>query len=205
MQVNNSRNKTIDNDVLKSKDLLIDNIELDLGDLDHIDKIDIDSNTKNPISHQDEQDLFNYEENYQQAMNSLNMEFDAYLYELNKKLQIVKEERKKTELNAKLLQHRVYLLHNQEKLAASRFESTKKKIEQIIENRKFINFGNLLQADVEMTKRKNLENLKNSLKAKKREALCEGRDNTSRSPNGKFQKSKNVSKLDKIRIESKVL
>lgn len=97
-------------------------------------------------------------------MNTLNNEFDDYISELHRKLQIVKEERKRSEMETKILKHRVTLLHNQEKLAFQKFEKTRNKLEKIIDNRKFINNENNLTKLARQIKETNLAKLKENAK-----------------------------------------
>jgi hypothetical protein len=69
---------------------------------------------------------------------SLKEEYENYLKELHRKLQIAKEERKRSEMEATVLQHRVMLLLNQEKLAIRKFETTRNKLDDLCNKRKII-------------------------------------------------------------------
>ncbi len=68
----------------------------------------------------------------------LNQEYENYIQELHRKLQIAREERKRSEMETKVLEHRVGLLLNQEKLAKRKFESTKSKLEDLTQKKKII-------------------------------------------------------------------
>ena len=63
------------------------------------------------------------------------MEYDECINELKKQLAIAKELRKKSEVDKTALEHRIFLLKNQEKYVLLQFQNTKKKIEQILKNR----------------------------------------------------------------------
>ena len=65
----------------------------------------------------------------------LNEEYDAYIQELKKQIQFVREERKNSELMVKTIEHRITLLQNQEKYVILQFQNAKQKIEQILINR----------------------------------------------------------------------
>ncbi len=74
-------------------------------------------------------------------LRTLNEEFNGIIQELHRRLQFAKGERKKTQNEAKILQHRVNLLQNQEKKALQRFEKTRNKFAQISEKRKFFDYS----------------------------------------------------------------
>lgn len=77
-----------------------------------------------------------FEENeYDVDINRINAEYEQCIQELLRRVQIAKEDRKKSEQNLKTLQHRVVLLQKQEKLAKQQFENTKQKLESILGNR----------------------------------------------------------------------
>lgn len=60
-----------------------------------------------------------------------------YIDDLHKRLQIVKEDRKKAEMESKTIKNRVYLLQSQEKTVFQKFQRTKCQIDQIMQNRKY--------------------------------------------------------------------
>ena len=68
-------------------------------------------------------------------LTNLHMEYDECINELKKQLAIAKELRKKSEVDKTALEHRIFLLKNQEKYVLLQFQNTKKKIEQILKNR----------------------------------------------------------------------
>lgn len=133
-------------------------------------------------------------------LNTLNEEYDNYIHELHRKLQIAKEERKRSEMEAKLLQHRVVLLHNQEKLAIQKFERTRNKLEQIIENRKFISQENKVSEHVREEKRKNLIKLRETVKSRKENLRTSSQSNLRKNP---LSRSKDLRILQQIRDSSK--
>ena len=65
----------------------------------------------------------------------LQMEYEESIAFLKKKYKEAKEARKFSEKRKIELEHRINVLKSQEKLAISQFQNTKKKIEQILENR----------------------------------------------------------------------
>ena len=69
------------------------------------------------------------------SLTNFNNQFDECISELKRQLQLSKELRKKSEVDAKALEHRIILLKNQEKYVMLQFQNTKKKIEQILINR----------------------------------------------------------------------
>ncbi len=101
---------------------------------------------------------------------SIHEEFDELIHELHRKLQYAKEERKKSQAEAKTLQHRVMLLHNQEKLAQQRFERTKHKLDKIIDNRKFFNQSSKVSKAIQSSKNNRIDQLREQAK-KQRENL----------------------------------
>lgn len=62
-------------------------------------------------------------------------DYDEYITDLKRQFQLSKELRKKSEVDAKSLEHKILLLQNQEKYVMMQFLNTKKKIEQILINR----------------------------------------------------------------------
>lgn len=68
-------------------------------------------------------------------LTNLHLEYDECINELKKQLTIAKELRKKSEIDKKTLEHRIFLLKNQEKYVLLQFQNTKKKVEQILKNR----------------------------------------------------------------------
>lgn len=68
-------------------------------------------------------------------LTNLHIEYDECINELKKQLAIAKELRKKSEVDKTALEHRIFLLKNQEKYVLLQFQNTKKKIEQILKNR----------------------------------------------------------------------
>lgn len=97
-------------------------------------------------------------------LNTLHDEYDHCIHMLHKRLGAVREDRKKSEMDITLLQHRVFLLHNQEKLAMQKFERTKNKLEQILDNRRFMGYVSNLNETLKIEKSKNLEKLKENVK-----------------------------------------
>ena len=59
-----------------------------------------------------ENDIEDYDIDY----NEIVQQYDEYISELIRKLQIAKEERKQIQMNTKQLEHRLLLLNNQERL-----------------------------------------------------------------------------------------
>lgn len=140
----------------------------------------------------------NNEEECEYTITSLNQEYDNCIHELHRRLQIAKEERKRSEMDTKILQHRVLLLNNQEKIAMKRYERTKVKLDQIVQNRKFMNYSNNLSQAVKEDRERQMKKLKENVNTK-REKM---RNNTSgifnsfdRSGNG----SKDLKVLNQIR------
>jgi len=91
----------------------------------------------------------NNENNIEIDLDSLNQEFDNYISNLKKQLQIAKNERKQSDKNIVTIKHRIDLLQNQEKYVILQFQNTKDKIEKILLNRtkaeerlKLLNFNN---------------------------------------------------------------
>jgi hypothetical protein len=64
-----------------------------------------------------------------------NIEYDNDIDILLKRLQMVKEERKRAERCTKQTEHRLYLLQNQEKLAAKKLEMTRRRIEEVLNSK----------------------------------------------------------------------
>jgi hypothetical protein len=95
-------------------------------------------------------------------LRTLNAEFDGIIQELHRRLQFTKGERKKTQNEAKILQHRVNLLQNQEKLAIQRFEKTRNKFEQILEKRKFFDYSNKISQGCQIIKDKKITQLRDN-------------------------------------------
>ncbi len=87
--------------------------------------------TESKIGCERSQRDFDYTEN-------LNLDYENQIQELHRRLQIAKEERKKSQSEAKILEQRVTLLLNQEKIALRKYESTKNKLDDICNKRKFI-------------------------------------------------------------------
>ncbi len=87
----------------------------------------------------------------------MNEEFDQLINELHRKLQIAKEERKRSEMEAKLLQHRVAILQRQEQSERKRYETTKAKFEEILESSR-------KNYDQSFIKKKKIQNIKNKFK-----------------------------------------
>lgn len=81
---------------------------------------------------------FNKRDNNLLNSQLLQMEFENQIQELHRKLQIAREERKRSEMDAKFLEHRVMLLLNQEKLARRKYENTKNKLEDLYLKRRLI-------------------------------------------------------------------
>lgn len=109
------------------------------------------------------------------------------------KIQLAKEERKKSESDLVSLQHRIYLLRNQEKIIKQKFERTKSKLEQIIDNRKFINYENSLNLAVKEERERQLERKKQNVRKIKQNL---------KHPKSVNKKSKYLDKLNKIRAHS---
>ncbi|MCQ2820928.1 MAG: hypothetical protein MJ252_27030, partial [archaeon] len=65
----------------------------------------------------------------------LQMEYEESVAYLKKKYKEAKQARKDSEKRKIELEHRISVLKNQEKYAIAQFQNTKKKIEQILENR----------------------------------------------------------------------
>ena len=55
-------------------------------------------------------------EDYDIDYNEIVQQYDEYISDLIRKLQMAKEERKQIEMNTKQLEHRILLLNNQERL-----------------------------------------------------------------------------------------
>jgi len=69
-------------------------------------------------------------------LSKLNLEHDIYLSSLKKKLAIIKEERKKSEVNVINAKKKIIELQKEEQKSLNELENTKKYIKKIIENRK---------------------------------------------------------------------
>ena len=69
-------------------------------------------------------------------LSKLNLEHDIYLSSLKKKLAIIKEERKKSEVNVINTKKKIIELQKEEQKSLNELENTKKYIKKIIENRK---------------------------------------------------------------------
>lgn len=120
----------------------------------------------------------------------MNVEFDQLINELHRKLQIAKEERKRSEMEAKLLQHRVAILQKQEKSERKRYENTKAKFEEILDsNRK--NYDNSLTKIIKKNKIHNTKNKYNHIQ--------------SHYVLNKSQSTNDIKVLQKIRESNKVI
>jgi hypothetical protein len=131
-------------------------------------------------------------------LSSLQNEYDQCILDLHRKLQIAREERKKSQMDSKLLEHRVFLLQNQEKIAMQKFERTRFKLDQILNNRKFINYGSNLVKGVQEEKQRELE--------RKREYVRMRKEINSQPSHQKSHSmvSKDLQMLNQIRASSRV-
>jgi hypothetical protein len=105
--------------------------------------------------------IYNQDADYINSQ-TLKEEYENYLQDLHRKLQIAKEERKRSEMEATVLQHRVMLLLNQEKLAIRKFETTKNKLEDLYNKRRIIsenqNYAKLHKSNRDKEIQNNKEN-----------------------------------------------
>jgi len=100
-------------------------------------------------------------------LETLNKEYDMYNDHLFKKLQLMKEERKKAESETEVLKNRVISLQIQEKAAIQKFERTKWQINQIVENRKHFKVEDNRTKIWKETSKKEAEELKERVKKMK--------------------------------------
>jgi hypothetical protein len=86
---------------------------------------------------------------------------------LFKKIQLMKEDRKKAESETEILKNRVISLQIQEKAALQKFERTKWQINQIVENRKHFKVEDNRNKIWKETNKKEAEELKERVKKMK--------------------------------------
>lgn len=86
-------------------------------------------------------------------LSKLNLEHDIYISSLKKKLSLIKEERKKTEIDVTLLKKKIFELQKEELKSLKQLENTKRYIKKIIENRKKYTKKNY---DIKITKINNI-------------------------------------------------
>lgn len=102
-----------------------------------------------------------------------NEENNVDLDELHKKFQIIKDERKKAQLQEEIIKKRLHNLSNQEKINLSRIDSTKKIIETQRENKDFMKKQEKIRQ--ESNKRKEKDSIENKQRVKsKNEKIKEG-------------------------------
>ena len=70
------------------------------------------------------------------CLSKISLEYDLYISSLKKKLVIIKEKRKQSEMNVTNLKHRIFDLQKEEQKSLRQLENTKKYIKKIIDNRK---------------------------------------------------------------------
>ena len=100
-------------------------------------------------------------------LDTLNKEYDMYNDHLFKKIQLMKEDRKKAESETEILKNRVISLQIQEKAALQKFERTKWQINQIVENRKHFKVEDNRNKIWKETNKKEAEELKERVKKMK--------------------------------------
>jgi hypothetical protein len=107
--------------------------------------------------------------NSQEKKEEYNVEVD----ELHKKFQIIKDERKKAQLQEEIIKKRLHNLSNQEKINLSRIDSTKKIIETQRENKDFMKRQEKIKK--ENYKRKEKDSIEKKQRVKsKNEKIKEG-------------------------------
>ena len=70
------------------------------------------------------------------CLSKISLEYDLYISSLKKKLVIIKEKRKQSEMNVTNLKRRIFDLQKEEQKSLRQLENTKKYIKKIIDNRK---------------------------------------------------------------------
>ena len=83
-----------------------------------------------------------------------------YIDHLHKRLQVMKDDRKKAEMENEILKNRLVLLQTQEQAAVQKFERTKWQINQIVQNRKYFNYEDKRRKNWKETKEKEADELK---------------------------------------------
>ncbi len=184
--------------MLETKDLLSDDIELNETNKRDPNEIPI---KQGPISNNQRsshrEKANHIADEFELNLNSLHAEYDYYISQLHRKYQLAKEERKRSEMEAKVLKHRVGLLHSQEKTAVQKFERTRNRLGQIIENRKFFYEEENNKKELRKMKENNLNKLKENVKNIKEKRNSVGRCQTAKNPRSSVD---NIRDIRDIRV-----
>ena len=145
----NQENNNFFDDVDNDKEIDQNNIEILNNNIKKNEKLDV----KELLEFQNTSKL---EENNSEEVSLENIDEDLYMQELYLRLTQMKQERKKAEENAKLLDNRLNLLKGEEIKTLKKIEITKKKANDKFKNLKFIAQNRNIKLEAKKKKEKDL-------------------------------------------------